>query len=42
MSIDWPMRYPGSNFGGLSDTFPHKTDLSNPTVRIFVAAIPQK
>ena len=45
MSIDRPMSYRGSKFGNFSDTYdtyPNKTDLSNPPVSIFPRVIPQK
>ena len=42
MSIDRPMSCWSSKFGGFSDTYPHKTDLSNPPVSIFPRVIPQK
>ena len=42
MSIDRPMSYRGSKFWNLCDTYPNKTDLSNPPVSIFPRIIPQK
>lgn len=34
MSKDWSVRCPTSKFRGLFDTYPHKTDLSNPPPRL--------
>ena len=42
MSIDRPMSCRSSKFGGFTDTYPHKTDLSNPPVSLFPRVIPQK
>ena len=42
MSKDWSVRCPTSKFRGLFDTYPHKTDLSNPPppVTIFLRVMP--